>query len=96
MTRSNRVNSVKPSQVGQHSHTESTQLTRVNSVSFFVIRMEYSRMHASESRLGNDITKSYLPSLHKAIQVAFQSQGTVGIGEPCGVEYLVGVQFLND
>ncbi|KAM0061580.1 hypothetical protein Hdeb2414_s0004g00137751 [Helianthus debilis subsp. tardiflorus] len=29
-------------------------------------------------------------------QVAFQSQGTVGIGESCGVEYLVGVQFLKD
>ncbi|MFS7961865.1 hypothetical protein Hanom_Chr08g00720041 [Helianthus anomalus] len=29
-------------------------------------------------------------------QVAFLSQGTVGLGEPSGVEYLVGVQFLKD
>ncbi|MFS7995146.1 hypothetical protein Hanom_Chr12g01114591 [Helianthus anomalus] len=26
-------------------------------------------------------------------QVTFQNYGTVGIGEPCGVEYLVSVQF---
>ncbi|MFS8009510.1 hypothetical protein Hanom_Chr14g01285621 [Helianthus anomalus] len=29
-------------------------------------------------------------------QVTFLRQGTVGIGEPCGVEYLVGVHFLKD
>ncbi|MFS7908042.1 hypothetical protein Hanom_Chr01g00078521 [Helianthus anomalus] len=28
-------------------------------------------------------------------QVAFQNYGTVGIGEPCGFEYLVGVSFLE-
>ncbi|KAJ0544874.1 hypothetical protein HanIR_Chr08g0343361 [Helianthus annuus] len=53
-------------------------------------------MHASKSRLGNDIAKSYLASFARNIQVAFLRQGTVGIGEPCGVEYLVGVQFPKD
>ncbi|MFS7942798.1 hypothetical protein Hanom_Chr06g00492761 [Helianthus anomalus] len=38
-------------------------------------------MHASESHLGSDITKS--------------NHGMVGIGEPCGVEYFVGVRFLE-
>ncbi|MFS7952729.1 hypothetical protein Hanom_Chr07g00610371 [Helianthus anomalus] len=28
-------------------------------------------------------------------QVTSQSYGMVGIGGPCGVEYLVGVQFLE-
>ncbi|KAM0014179.1 hypothetical protein Hdeb2414_s0037g00732801 [Helianthus debilis subsp. tardiflorus] len=30
------------------------------------------------------------------IQVAFQSQGTVGIGEPLEIRALSGVQFLKD
>ncbi|KAF5795974.1 hypothetical protein HanRHA438_Chr08g0358171 [Helianthus annuus] len=30
------------------------------------------------------------------IQVTFLRQGIVGIGEPCGVGYLVGVHFLKD
>ncbi|KAM0036563.1 hypothetical protein Hdeb2414_s0014g00427871 [Helianthus debilis subsp. tardiflorus] len=30
------------------------------------------------------------------IQVAFQSQGTVGIGEPLEIRVLSGVQFLKD
>ncbi|KAM0066765.1 hypothetical protein Hdeb2414_s0002g00052931 [Helianthus debilis subsp. tardiflorus] len=31
----------------------------------------------------------------RQFKVTFQSYGTVGIGEPCGVEYLVGVQSLE-
>ncbi|KAJ0433945.1 hypothetical protein HanIR_Chr17g0875841 [Helianthus annuus] len=34
-------------------------------------------------------------AMHKDFQVAFQNYGTVGIGEPCGFEYLVGVRFLE-
>ncbi|KAM0010074.1 hypothetical protein Hdeb2414_s0081g00780411 [Helianthus debilis subsp. tardiflorus] len=48
------VDSVKPSQLGQHGQTKSTQLTR--STQSTVRREE--RMHASKPSLGNDITKS--------------------------------------
>ncbi|MFS7936337.1 hypothetical protein Hanom_Chr05g00414391 [Helianthus anomalus] len=47
-------------------------------------------MHASKSPLGNDITKSYLASY------AQEYSGTVGIGGPRRVEYLVGVHILKD
>ncbi|MFS7928198.1 hypothetical protein Hanom_Chr04g00317951 [Helianthus anomalus] len=29
------------------------------------------------------------------IQVTFSNHGAVGVGEPCGVEYLVGIRFLE-
>ncbi|KAF5772046.1 hypothetical protein HanXRQr2_Chr13g0572161 [Helianthus annuus] len=34
-------------------------------------------------------------ALHKDIQVTFSNYGTVGIGEPCGVEYLVAFIFYK-
>ncbi|KAJ0452929.1 hypothetical protein HanHA300_Chr15g0584591 [Helianthus annuus] len=52
LTRSN------PSQLGQHSQTESTELTRSVQLSGSTFRrndLEYCRMHASKPRLGNDI-----------------------------------------
>ncbi|KAJ0734892.1 hypothetical protein HanPI659440_Chr11g0425601 [Helianthus annuus] len=51
-----RVDSVKPSQLSQ---TWSTRLTWSTQSTFRHKDLEYCRMHASKSRLGNDITKSF-------------------------------------
>ncbi|KAM0014688.1 hypothetical protein Hdeb2414_s0034g00726641 [Helianthus debilis subsp. tardiflorus] len=66
-----------PSQLSQLGQLRPGQL----SPRFDARDLEYCRMHASKSSLGNDITKSYI-ALHRNIQVAFQNYGTVGIGEP--------------
>ncbi|KAM0026761.1 hypothetical protein Hdeb2414_s0020g00561881 [Helianthus debilis subsp. tardiflorus] len=52
-------------------------------------------MHASESHLGNDITKSYLASFAQEYSGYFSNNGTVGIGEPLEIRVLSGVQFLE-
>ncbi|KAJ0614641.1 hypothetical protein HanIR_Chr02g0064711 [Helianthus annuus] len=57
--------------------------------------LEYCRMHASESRHGNDITKSYIASYAQEYSGYFSNNGTVGIGEPRRFEYLVGVRILK-
>ncbi|KAM0056732.1 hypothetical protein Hdeb2414_s0006g00221941 [Helianthus debilis subsp. tardiflorus] len=47
-------------------------------------------MHASESRLGNDITESYIASFAYGNPGTFQNYGTVGIGEPLEIQVLSG------
>ncbi|KAM0016116.1 hypothetical protein Hdeb2414_s0031g00709491 [Helianthus debilis subsp. tardiflorus] len=84
------VDLVKPSRLGQ---TWSTQ--RVDSVNSACRHEDsgYCRMHASKPHLGNNITKLYLASYAQEYSGCFSNNGTVGIGEPCGDEYLVGVHF---
>ncbi|KAJ0539961.1 hypothetical protein HanRHA438_Chr08g0366711 [Helianthus annuus] len=53
-------------------------------------------MHASESRLGNGITESYLASFaHGNPGFIFKNYGTVGIGEPTRFRVLSGVPILE-